>query len=133
MPHLTPLALCPALRPARRTRRGARLRMKSSIISAPYRRSRRSSAAGDCRAHRLSRPVMEKSIWAMFQMMGVFAEFERAIIRERVMSGLARAKAEGITLGRRALEQSEPKKIDAIKAALAAGMACGASRARTRQ
>jgi DNA invertase Pin-like site-specific DNA recombinase len=28
---------------------------------------------------------------AMYQMMGVFAEFERAIIRERVMSGLARA------------------------------------------
>jgi DNA invertase Pin-like site-specific DNA recombinase len=41
---------------------------------------------------------------AMFQMMGVFAEFERAIIRERVLSGLARAKAEGVTLGRRALE-----------------------------
>jgi DNA invertase Pin-like site-specific DNA recombinase len=40
---------------------------------------------------------------AMYQMMGVFAEFERAIIRERVMSGLARAKAEGITLGRPAL------------------------------
>jgi hypothetical protein len=35
---------------------------------------------------------------------------------------LARAKAEGITLGRRALEQSEPEKIEAIKAALAAGM-----------
>jgi hypothetical protein len=32
---------------------------------------------------------------AMYQMMGVFAEFERAIIRERVLSGLARAKAEG--------------------------------------
>jgi DNA invertase Pin-like site-specific DNA recombinase len=29
---------------------------------------------------------------AMYRMMGVFAEFERAIIRERVMSGLARAK-----------------------------------------
>ena len=29
---------------------------------------------------------------AMFQMMGVFAEFERAIIRERVKAGLARAK-----------------------------------------
>ncbi len=28
---------------------------------------------------------------AMFQMMGVFAEFERAMIRERVMAGLARA------------------------------------------
>ena len=30
---------------------------------------------------------------ALFQMMGVFAEFERAIIRERVRSGLERAKA----------------------------------------
>ena len=29
---------------------------------------------------------------AMFQMMGVFAEFERAMIRERVLAGLARAK-----------------------------------------
>jgi DNA invertase Pin-like site-specific DNA recombinase len=28
---------------------------------------------------------------AMFQMMGVFAEFERAMIQERVKSGLARA------------------------------------------
>jgi DNA invertase Pin-like site-specific DNA recombinase len=37
---------------------------------------------------------------AMFQMMGVFAEFERAIIRERVIAGLARAKAEGRVLGR---------------------------------
>jgi DNA invertase Pin-like site-specific DNA recombinase len=30
---------------------------------------------------------------AMFQMLGVFSEFEREIIRERVNSGLARAKA----------------------------------------
>jgi DNA invertase Pin-like site-specific DNA recombinase len=37
---------------------------------------------------------------AMFQMMGVFAEFERAIIRERVVAGLSRAKAEGKVLGR---------------------------------
>ena len=29
----------------------------------------------------------------MFQMLGVFAEFERAMIRERVMAGLARARA----------------------------------------
>jgi DNA invertase Pin-like site-specific DNA recombinase len=36
----------------------------------------------------------------MFQLMGVFAEFERAIICERVMAGLARAKAEGKQLGR---------------------------------
>lgn len=37
---------------------------------------------------------------AMFQMLGVFAEFERAIIQERIKSGLARAKAEGRRLGR---------------------------------
>ena len=38
---------------------------------------------------------------ALFQMMGVFAEFERAMIPERVKSGLERAKAQGKTLGRR--------------------------------
>jgi DNA invertase Pin-like site-specific DNA recombinase len=56
---------------------------------------------------------------AMFQMMGVFAEFERAIIRERVLSGIARAKAEGVTLGRPSLEDSNAGKVTAIKAALA--------------
>lgn len=34
---------------------------------------------------------------AMFQMMGVFAEFERSLIVERVRAGLARAKAEEAT------------------------------------
>ena len=33
-------------------------------------------------------------------MMGVFAEFERSMISERVKSGLARAKSNGTTLGR---------------------------------
>lgn len=37
---------------------------------------------------------------AMFQMLGVFAEFERAMIQERVKAGLARAKAKGVRLGR---------------------------------
>lgn len=37
---------------------------------------------------------------ALFQMLGVFAEFERSMIRERVNAGLARAKAAGMTLGR---------------------------------
>ena len=37
---------------------------------------------------------------AMFQMCGVFAEFERAMIRERVRAGLQRARAQGKTLGR---------------------------------
>jgi DNA invertase Pin-like site-specific DNA recombinase len=33
---------------------------------------------------------------AMFQMCGVFAEFERAMIRERINAGLARARARGV-------------------------------------
>ena len=37
---------------------------------------------------------------AMFQMCGVFAEFERGILSERVKAGLNRAKADGKTLGR---------------------------------
>jgi len=37
---------------------------------------------------------------AMFQMLGVFSEFERAMIVERVKSGLARAKAQGRVGGR---------------------------------
>ena len=37
---------------------------------------------------------------AMFQMCGVFAEFERAMIQERVKSGLERARAKGTRLGR---------------------------------
>jgi DNA invertase Pin-like site-specific DNA recombinase len=42
------------------------------------------------------------------------AEFERAMIRERVMAGLSRAKADGIQLGRRRL-------VAAIMAARAGG------------
>jgi DNA invertase Pin-like site-specific DNA recombinase len=36
---------------------------------------------------------------ALFQMMGVFAEFEREMIRERVTAGLARARASGTKSG----------------------------------
>jgi DNA invertase Pin-like site-specific DNA recombinase len=48
---------------------------------------------------------------AMFQMMGVFAEFERAMIRERVQAGLARARAQGKTLGRPRLDASKERAI----------------------
>jgi DNA invertase Pin-like site-specific DNA recombinase len=58
---------------------------------------------------------------AMFQMMGVFAEFERAMIRERVLTGLARAREQGIQLGRRRLEDTEPNKAAAIRRARAKG------------
>jgi DNA invertase Pin-like site-specific DNA recombinase len=52
---------------------------------------------------------------AMFQMLGVFAEFERSIIQERVRAGLARAKAAGTKLGRPTIPQA---KEAAIRAAL---------------
>ena len=44
----------------------------------------------------------------MMQMVGCFAEFERAMIRERTSAGLAAARAEGRIGGRR-------KKLDAAK------------------
>ena len=34
---------------------------------------------------------------ALFQMMGVFAEFERAMITDRIRAGVARVKATGVT------------------------------------
>jgi DNA invertase Pin-like site-specific DNA recombinase len=36
---------------------------------------------------------------ALFQIMGVFAEFERAMIRDLVKAGLANARAKGVRLG----------------------------------
>ena len=58
---------------------------------------------------------------AMFQMLGVFAEFERSMIRERVMAGLARAKAEGTRLGRPASVADDVAKVRAIRAARETG------------
>jgi len=47
----------------------------------------------------------------MFQMMGVFVEFERAMIQERVRAGLARAKAEGKQLGRPKVDETTENAI----------------------
>jgi len=55
---------------------------------------------------------------AMFQMLGVFAEFERAMIVERVNAGLRRAKAAGKILGR---PRIDPGIEASIRKALAKG------------
>ena len=55
---------------------------------------------------------------ALFQMMGVFAEFERAMIQERVCAGLAKARAKGKRLGR-------PKVSPAVESAIQAARAAG--------
>jgi DNA invertase Pin-like site-specific DNA recombinase len=39
----------------------------------------------------------------LFQMMGVFAEFERAMIRDRVKAGLANARAKNVRTVHRVL------------------------------
>ena len=59
---------------------------------------------------------------ALFQMLGVFAEFERGIIQERIRAGIARARKSGTKsgnpIGRKPISQSKEK---AIRSALAAG------------
>src|SRR5262249_15539165 len=50
---------------------------------------------------------------AMFQMLGVFSEFERAMIAERVRAGLRRAVSEGKTLGRPRLAADVEQRISA--------------------
>src|ERR1700729_3447635 len=53
---------------------------------------------------------------ALFQMLGVFAEFERGVIRERVNAGLARARAKGTKLGRRRVKPSVEARILELRA-----------------
>jgi DNA invertase Pin-like site-specific DNA recombinase len=61
---------------------------------------------------------------AMYQMLGVFAEFEREMIRERVLAGMARARSQGRHLGR--------PRVDAdVEAAVRATLAGGTGIVRT--
>lgn len=65
---------------------------------------------------------------ALFQMSGVFAEFERAIIQERVNAGLARARAETreqrLAKGKQ-IGFGHPKVALAVERAIKAGLAEG--------
>ena len=58
----------------------------------------------------------------MFQMLGTFAEFERALIQERVRAGMVRARVKGTRsgkpIGRPAIH---PARCAAIRAAYEAG------------
>jgi DNA invertase Pin-like site-specific DNA recombinase len=60
---------------------------------------------------------------ALFQMLGVFAEFERAIIQERIAAGIARARTKGTRSGKpfgRPRLSAEREK--AVRAALTEGL-----------
>ena len=47
----------------------------------------------------------------LFSMLGVFAEFEREMISERVSAGLERAKANGVKLGRKRIPPITERKV----------------------
>lgn len=70
---------------------------------------------------------------AMFQMAGVFAEFERSMIQERVKAGLQRARAEGKTLGRPRVPAAVEGRVRALREsgkgihAIAREIGCGVS------
>ena len=53
---------------------------------------------------------------AMFGMMGVFAEYERAMVRERVNAGLARARAQGTRLGRPRVGAGVERRVRELRA-----------------
>jgi len=45
---------------------------------------------------------------ALFQMCGVFAEFERSMIQDRVKASINRVRAKGEPWGRRKIEETDP-------------------------
>jgi DNA invertase Pin-like site-specific DNA recombinase len=77
-------------------------------------------AAGvDLFLHQQALDTSSPSGRALFQMLGVFAEFEAAMIRERTCAGLARARAQGKRLGRPPVRQGV---ASAVRRSLAAGV-----------
>jgi DNA invertase Pin-like site-specific DNA recombinase len=54
---------------------------------------------------------------AFYGMLGVFAEFERAMIQQRIRAGLERAKAQGKRLGRKPVPPITLRKIESYLAA----------------
>lgn len=65
---------------------------------------------------------------AMFQMCGVFAEFERGILRERIFAGIRRAREVGTRSGK---PIGHPTTDEAIVRAVEADLAAGKTRYRT--
>lgn len=55
----------------------------------------------------------------LFSLLSVFADYERSMVRDRVLAGLERTRAKGTRLGRPPLD---PNKAEAIRALLASGV-----------
>lgn len=58
--------------------------------------------------------------WLMLQILGSMAEFERSLIRERVIAGMSEARARGVRFGRRPLRDEETTAaiVEAFKSGL---------------
>jgi DNA invertase Pin-like site-specific DNA recombinase len=69
--------------------------------------------ASTCFLHQQGLDTTTPAGKALFQMMGVFAEFERAMIQERVRAGLRRARDEGKQLGRPKIDAEVERAIQA--------------------
>jgi DNA invertase Pin-like site-specific DNA recombinase len=74
------------------------------------------SRGADLYLHQQALDTTTPSGRAMFGMMAVFAEFERAMIQERVNAGLARAKAQGKRLGRPKVSGETEAKVRELRA-----------------
>jgi DNA invertase Pin-like site-specific DNA recombinase len=70
---------------------------------------------------------------AMLSMCGVFAEFERSVLIERINAGISRARAQGKHLGRPAVSEATVEQIKALRAQgmgmlkIARQLGCGSS------
>ena len=71
-------------------------------------------------AHTFSRPFDQANVASklLFAVTGAIAEFERDMIVQRVNAGLARARANGVTLGRPKIDKQTE---EAIRKAVAKG------------
>ena len=73
------------------------------------------SHGADLYLHQQALDTTTPSGRALFGMLAVFAEFERAMIRDRVNAGLSRAKANGKRLGRPSLSGDMEEKVRALR------------------
>ena len=111
-------------------RRAARVRRRGGMVSL----SAGTVAVGPDRSARRATIPRHRSLLApagaryptpsgrtLFGMLGVFSEFERAMIRDRVMAGLDRARSSGKRLGR---PRTTPFQVQRIRLALDEGSRC---------
>lgn len=74
------------------------------------------AAGADLYLHKQALDTTTPAGRAMFGMLGVFAEFEREIIVERVRAGMATAKAKGKTVGRPKASEETLQRIRDLRA-----------------